>query len=227
MSWCPEKRKAFRRGVLRVSKPKRGHHNERPLSMRLRRADLRRRVNGRMEYRCGLQQVTSHAGLELVREFVQGRRFRERVRRLVGNAFPNTDFGTVAMLLLLLGLLMVGGRRIWHLRYVQFDPILARFAGLRRLPFDKDRKRVAGAAVLESRGAFGTAQLGGGRRGSECGGTGALDDRCRWLGGLYWTDGRRSEAWLQSSPPEGPELLPDHRLRGAVGPDPAGREPSG
>lgn len=38
------------------------------------------------------------------------------------------------MLLLLLGLLMVGGRRIWHLRYVQSDPILARFAGLRRLP---------------------------------------------------------------------------------------------
>ena len=87
--------------------------------MRLRRADLRRRVNGQMEYRCGLQQVTSHAGLELVREFVQGRRFRERVRRLVGNAFPNTDFGTVPMLLLLLGLLMVGGRRIWHLRYVR------------------------------------------------------------------------------------------------------------
>ena len=38
------------------------------------------------------------------------------------------------MLLVLLGLLMVGGRRIWHLRYVQSDPILARFAGLRRLP---------------------------------------------------------------------------------------------
>jgi hypothetical protein len=72
--------------------------------------------------------------LELVREFLQVRRFRERVRRVVGNAFPETDFGTVPMLLMLLGLLMVGGRRIWHLRYVQSDPILARFAGLRRLP---------------------------------------------------------------------------------------------
>lgn len=102
--------------------------------MRLSRADLRGRVNGRVEYRFGLQQVTSHAGLELVREFLQGRRFRERVRRLVGKAFPETDFGSVAMVHLLLGLLMVGGRRIWHLRYLQSDPILSRFAGLRRLP---------------------------------------------------------------------------------------------
>ena len=102
--------------------------------MRLSRADLRGRVNGRVEYRCGLQQVTSHAGLELFRDFLQRRRFRERLRRLVGRSFPRSDFGTVPMLLVLLGLLMVGGRRIWHLRYVQWDPILARFAGLRRLP---------------------------------------------------------------------------------------------
>ena len=102
--------------------------------MRLSRAALRGRVNGRVEYRCGLQQVTSHAGLELFRDFLQRRRFRERLRRLVGRSFPRSDFGTVPMLLVLLGLLMVGGRRIWHLRYVQSDPILARFAGLRRLP---------------------------------------------------------------------------------------------
>lgn len=102
--------------------------------MRLSKADLRRRVNGRVAYRFGLERVTSCAGLELVREFLQGLRFRTRVRRLVGNAFPKTDFGVTSMVLLLLGLLMVGGRRIWHLRYLQSDPILARFAGVRRLP---------------------------------------------------------------------------------------------
>jgi hypothetical protein len=102
--------------------------------MRLSRTDLRRRVNGQVEYRFELARVTSYAGLELVREFLQGLRFGDRVRRCVGQALPKTDFGVTSMLLLLLGLLMVGGRRVWHLRYVQSDPLLRRFAGLHRLP---------------------------------------------------------------------------------------------
>jgi Transposase DDE domain group 1 len=102
--------------------------------MRLSRTDLRRRVNGRVEYRFDLEQVTSYGGLELVREFLQGLGFRDRVRRLVERSFPKTDFGVTSMLLLLLGLLIVGGRRVWHLRYMQSDPIVARFAGLHRLP---------------------------------------------------------------------------------------------
>lgn len=78
--------------------------------------------------------MTSHAGLELVREFLQGRRFAAQVRRIVGSTFPKTDYGAVPMVLLLLGLLMIGARRVFHLRYVQSDCVLRRFAGLRRLP---------------------------------------------------------------------------------------------
>ena len=37
------------------------------------------------------------------------------------------------MVLTLLGLILIGGRRVWHLRYELGDPVLARFAGLRRL----------------------------------------------------------------------------------------------
>ena len=56
------------------------------------------------------------------------------LRRAVGPGFPATDFGVVPMLLTLLALILIGGRRILHLRYEQADPVLARFGGLSRLP---------------------------------------------------------------------------------------------
>lgn len=102
--------------------------------MRYRRADLKRRVNGSPDYRFGRQEVTSHAGLELFREYLRRSGFVASLRNAVGSSFPTTDFGAVAMLLTLLGLILVGGRRVRHLRNEQGDPILARFAGLSRLP---------------------------------------------------------------------------------------------
>ena len=44
------------------------------------------------------------------------------------------DYGVVAMIRLLLGLLIIGGRRLRHMAYVQDDPLFRRFAGLRRIP---------------------------------------------------------------------------------------------
>ncbi len=102
--------------------------------MRYRRADLKRRVNGKLDYRFGRQEVTSHAGLELLREYLRRSGFIDLLRGAVGSSFPTTDFGAVAMLLSLLGLILVGGRRVRHLQNEQGDPIMARFAGLSRLP---------------------------------------------------------------------------------------------
>ncbi len=87
-----------------------------------------------MQYRIGRQEVTSHAGLELVREYLKRTGFTAVLRRAVGSGFPATDFGAVPMILTLLGLILVGGRRILHLRHEQGDPVLARFGGLSRLP---------------------------------------------------------------------------------------------
>ena len=44
------------------------------------------------------------------------------------------DYGVVAMVRLLIGLLIVGGRRLRHLAYVQDDPLFRRFAGIRVVP---------------------------------------------------------------------------------------------
>lgn len=102
--------------------------------MRSRKADLKRRVNGNAHYRTGPQEVTSHAGLELVREYLRRSGFTAMLRRTVGAGFPSTDFGAAPMILCLLGLILVGGRRISHLGHEHGDPVLGRFAGLARLP---------------------------------------------------------------------------------------------
>ena len=107
---------------------------ERPLPVRSRRAGLRRRVDGHVDFWIGRQQVTAHAGLELVREYLRGRGFPVLMRRSAGTSFPATDFGVVPMPMVLLGLILIDGRRVWHLRYELSDPVLKRFSGLARLP---------------------------------------------------------------------------------------------
>ena len=45
-----------------------------------------------------------------------------------------SDYGSVRLVLVLVGMLLVGARRLEHLQYVCDDPMLLRFCGLRRLP---------------------------------------------------------------------------------------------
>ena len=102
--------------------------------MRLTRASLRGRVNGALRVRSSSRKITSYAGLELVREYLVQSGFRDHMSRLLKGALPSSDYGARRLILLILGLLIAGGRRLWHLRYVDEDPILQRLAGLNRLP---------------------------------------------------------------------------------------------
>ncbi|MBI2071820.1 MAG: IS1380 family transposase [Gemmatimonadetes bacterium] len=78
------------------------------------------------------QALTSYGGLELLRRYVcrldLPRRLRARLAGVAG------DYGAHRLVLLVLGLLYSGARRVEHLRYVVGDPLLARFCGLARLP---------------------------------------------------------------------------------------------
>lgn len=74
-----------------------------------------------------------HRMLELFIRYLRAAQFNKLVREaFAGTAW--TDFGVVAMVRLLIGLLVVGGRRLRHLVYVQHDPLFQRFCGLRKLP---------------------------------------------------------------------------------------------
>lgn len=102
--------------------------------MRHRKAELRRRVNGDLQLRYEAEGLTSFAGLELVRQYFSKLDLTERIRREAGRWLPASDFGAVAMVLLVLTLIISGGRRVRHVGYLGSDPLVGRSCGLARMP---------------------------------------------------------------------------------------------
>jgi hypothetical protein len=102
--------------------------------MRLRKADLCRRVKGDLEFRFEKRGLTSYAGLEFVRRYLSAVRFADLTRRELGKHTPSTDFGVVSMVMVVVALVISGGRRLRHLLYLEGDPLVLRLCGLKRLP---------------------------------------------------------------------------------------------
>ncbi len=78
--------------------------------------------------------LTSYAGLELFGRYLRRTRFNALVRDVFRGTARWGDYGVVATVRLLVGLLVVGGRRLRHVAYVADDPLFRRFTGLRGLP---------------------------------------------------------------------------------------------
>ena len=109
-------------------------HNERPPDVRRSRTDLRARVNGDLQLEFADLALTSYSGLELFGRYLRGTGFNALVR----GAFAGTpmwgDFGAVAMVRIVIGLLIVGGRRLRHLAFVEDDPLFQRFCEVQIVP---------------------------------------------------------------------------------------------
>lgn len=102
--------------------------------MRIRNTDLRSRVKGNLTLEFDDIKLTSYAGLELFDRYLRTSGFNDRIRTAFRGAFLSGDFGVVAMVRLLIGLLVVGGRRLDHVGYVADDPVFLRFCRLKVLP---------------------------------------------------------------------------------------------
>ena len=102
--------------------------------MRQRKLELQARVNGDLPLDFGDVALTSYAGLELLARYLRRSRFNALVRKAFVGTAGWGDYGVVAMVRLLVGLLIVGGRRLRHLEYVQDDPLFRRFGGVRVVP---------------------------------------------------------------------------------------------
>lgn len=102
--------------------------------MRQRKLDLPARVNGDLPFEFSDVALTSYAGLELFGRYLRRIRFNALVREVFRGSAGWGDYGVVAMVRLLVGLLVVGGRRLRHVAYVADDPVFRRFTGLRQLP---------------------------------------------------------------------------------------------
>ncbi len=102
--------------------------------MRQRKLDLPARVNGDLPLEFSDVALTSYAGLELFGRYLRRTRFNALVREVFRGNAGWGDYGVVAMVRLLVGVLVVGGRRLRHVAYVADDPVFRRFTGLQCLP---------------------------------------------------------------------------------------------
>jgi len=98
------------------------------------RTDLRARVNGDLPLEFADIALTSYAGLELFGRYLRTTGFNATVRAACGGTAGWGDFGAVAMVRLLIGLLVVGGRRLRHLAFVEDDPLFRRFCEVQVVP---------------------------------------------------------------------------------------------
>ena len=78
--------------------------------MRRSRTDLRARVNGDLQLEFADVALTSYAGLELFGQYLRATDSNATVRAACAAMTGRGDFGAVAMVRLLIGLLVVGGR---------------------------------------------------------------------------------------------------------------------
>jgi len=104
--------------------------------MRLKITRLRRAIKRELTIQFGNEQLTSYGGLELLRRYFQLIGLSARIRRALGK-HAGGDYGSTHLLLLVIGLLVVGARRLGHLRYLAHDSLFARFCGLARIPSDR------------------------------------------------------------------------------------------
>lgn len=102
--------------------------------MRRRRTDLRARVNGDLQLEFANSALTSYAGLALFGQYLRATRFNATVRAACAGTAGWGDYGAIVMVRLVMGLLIVGGRRLRHLAYLQDDPLFQRFCHVQVVP---------------------------------------------------------------------------------------------
>tara|TARA_B100000315_G_scaffold191262_1_gene181452 strand:+ start:42 stop:1535 length:1494 start_codon:yes stop_codon:yes gene_type:complete len=134
-------KKAFRLGKLGSDETPFFTENERPRAVRRKKADLRTRVNQNIGIEFTAHGLTSYAGLELLIRYLRRTGFNGQLRRHLSAVVSGGDFGTVGLCRVILGLLVVGGRRLRHLGFLKGDPLLQRFCGLQALPTDRSVSR--------------------------------------------------------------------------------------
>ena len=105
--------------------------------MRLTVARLRRVVKADLPIEFVPQQLTSYGGLELLRRYFRLLGLHRRIRQAFSGYGLGGDYGAGRLILLVIGLFVVGARRLEHLRYLAHDPLVARLCGLARIPTDR------------------------------------------------------------------------------------------
>jgi hypothetical protein len=99
------------------------------------------RIKGDVHIEFGSEKLTSFAGLELIRRFLKRTRFFAELRLASMRANVGGDLSFVKVVLLVVGMLLTGAKRLRHLEFMRDDPLFLRFVGLSRAPTDRSLGR--------------------------------------------------------------------------------------
>jgi hypothetical protein len=109
--------------------------------VRIRKGSIRGRVKGDLPIVFTREKLSTHGGLELFRRFMDRSGFSERLRDVFSIRGFDGDYGSFRITLALMGMLLLGGSRLRHLRVLERDPLFLRLARLQRLPCDRTVSR--------------------------------------------------------------------------------------
>lgn len=109
--------------------------------MRLSRADFHSACKGFFKIEFASQDITAFGGLELIGRYFRLIKLHRRVQSVFARYGVGGDYRAIDMILVIVVLILVGGRRLDHLNYLCEDPLVKRFCGLLRLPRERSVAR--------------------------------------------------------------------------------------
>jgi hypothetical protein len=109
--------------------------------VRLSRADFHAPCKSFLKIEFAPQDITAFGGLELMRRYLALIDLGRTVRTVFARYEVGGDYRSIDMILVILVLILVGGRRLDHLNYICDDPLVKRFCGLLRLPRERSIAR--------------------------------------------------------------------------------------
>lgn len=112
--------------------------------MRLSERSIRTHVKGFLPITFTDEALSAHGGLELFSRFLVSRGWLDRIRKAFSDRQFESDYGSWRMMLTVIGLLIVGGSRLAHVRQLRRDPVFLRFARLKQLPSERTVSRWLG-----------------------------------------------------------------------------------
>jgi len=109
--------------------------------VRLSRTHFITRCKSNLRIEFASQDITAYGGLELIQRYFRIIQLHRRVQSVFATYGVGGDYRAIDMTLVILVLLLVGGRRLEHLGYLGEDPLVKRFCGLMRLPRERSVAR--------------------------------------------------------------------------------------
>jgi DDE family transposase len=109
--------------------------------VRLSRADFHSVCKSFSKIEFASQDITAFGGLELIGRYFRLIELHRRVQAVFASYGIGGDYRAIDMILVIVGLILAGGRRLDHLNYLCEDPLVKRFCGLLRLPRERSVAR--------------------------------------------------------------------------------------